>query len=166
MAEWYYDREGEQQGPVSEDTLHELIAAREVLPGNLVWTAGMEQWATAGETFNLPGAPDDSHVPPINAATAQGRSVAAAEDAQEAVMQRKTNGFAVACLAAGCLGILFSSAAFIAIAFGCVALVQIKRAPERYSGRGLAISGLVLAGLKIVSSVLLLGYALLSFVAH
>jgi hypothetical protein len=54
-----------------------------------------------------------------------------------------TNGFAVAALVFGCIGgILF------AVIFGCIGLTQTNRTGQ--SGRGLAISGLVLAGVWVL----------------
>lgn len=53
--------------------------------------------------------------------------------------QRRTNGFAVASLILGILGVVILS-----VIFGCVALSQIRRRGD--DGSGLAIAGLVLSG--------------------
>jgi hypothetical protein len=53
--------------------------------------------------------------------------------------RRRTNGFAVASLILGILGVVILS-----VIFGCVALSQIRRRGD--DGSGLAIAGLVLSG--------------------
>ena len=74
----------------------------------------------------------------------------------------KTNGFAVAALAAGVLGILWLPA-IVAVVFGVVALNQIKLSPSIQAGRGLAISGIVLGiGWLVLYTILLVLDASLS----
>ncbi|MEU1206854.1 DUF4190 domain-containing protein [Nocardia sp. NPDC005825] len=60
-----------------------------------------------------------------------------------------TNGFAIAALICGLLG----CTSLLAIPFGIIALNQIKQ--RNQGGRGLAIAGLIMAGLWLVLSVLL-----------
>ena len=168
MTEWYYECEGEQRGPVTEERLCEMVAAQEVLPGNLVWTAGMDEWATAREMFDLPGVDTDSQPPPIDAVRVERRSDAPTQRAPIAVAEQQTNPLAIISLVCGCVGLLSMLAAIAAIVLGCVALTQIKEAPERYSGKRLAIAGLVLAGLGVAKTVLIFGVVMLSipFMAH
>lgn len=52
---------------------------------------------------------------------------------------RSTNGFAIASLVCGLVGL-----GILAIVFGAIALSQTNREPERWSGKGMAIAGLVL----------------------
>jgi hypothetical protein len=59
----------------------------------------------------------------------------------------RTNGFAVASLVLGIVGLpacFFFVPATLAVIFGGVALSQIKQQPGLYTGRGMAIAGLVL----------------------
>src|SRR5436190_17148994 len=51
--EWYYGREGQQRGPVNEMALRELAATGQLAPSDLVWCAGMTQWAPAQSVPNL-----------------------------------------------------------------------------------------------------------------
>ncbi len=75
---------------------------------------------------------------------------------------RGTNGFAIASLVCGilflCAGIFGS---ILAVVFGHIALVQIKRSGDMESGRGLAIAGLVIGyiglGLSLLYILFLIG---------
>jgi hypothetical protein len=49
---WYFASQGQQQGPLSEAQLRELIATGKVTPETLVWTEGMANWQKAGD---IPG---------------------------------------------------------------------------------------------------------------
>ncbi len=61
-AAWYYLKNREQVGPVSEDQLAELVAQKQLVPTDLVWRQGMSSWASAGEA--LPGL-FSSSAPPL-----------------------------------------------------------------------------------------------------
>jgi hypothetical protein len=49
---WYFASQGQQQGPLSEAQLRELIGTGKVTPETLVWTEGMANWQKAGD---IPG---------------------------------------------------------------------------------------------------------------
>ena len=42
--DWFYEKDGEQKGPVSESTLRGLLADGTIRPTNLVWREGMADW--------------------------------------------------------------------------------------------------------------------------
>ena len=54
--EWFYEKNGAQSGPVSEDALKGLIASGEIQAQNLVWRQGMGDWAPYSTVFPEPGA--------------------------------------------------------------------------------------------------------------
>ncbi len=69
---WFFASQGQQQGPVSEAQLRDLIATGKVTPETLVWTEGMANWQKAGDVPGLlvaggplampqPGGPPVSH---------------------------------------------------------------------------------------------------------
>src|SRR5947209_15710264 len=61
--QWYYASNGEQLGPVELTELQQLAASGRLQPADLIWKAGMHQWAPAHLTRGLfPGA--QSHLPP------------------------------------------------------------------------------------------------------
>jgi uncharacterized RDD family membrane protein YckC len=60
--DWYFSRTGHQQeGPVTTETLSAMARAGQLDRSNLVWTAGMQNWAPAGSVEGI--------FPPIEAAT-------------------------------------------------------------------------------------------------
>jgi hypothetical protein len=70
MAEqWYYSKQGQRTGPVSEEQLKQMVASGQVQPTDLVWKNGMAQWGQAGQVFPPPP-PDPNAPPPLDYATA------------------------------------------------------------------------------------------------
>ncbi len=59
---WFFASQGQQQGPVPEAGLRELIAAGAITEGTLVWTEGMADWQRAGE---IPGLGAGASGPPV-----------------------------------------------------------------------------------------------------
>jgi hypothetical protein len=58
MSEWYYARGGQQNGPVSFETLVELARRGELDPlKDLVWTARMKDWTPAGQVREIFASP-------------------------------------------------------------------------------------------------------------
>ena len=49
---WYFAAQGQQQGPISEEELRDLIAKGVVTPETLLWSDGMSGWEKAGR---IPG---------------------------------------------------------------------------------------------------------------
>jgi len=71
-TEWYYSQGGEQHGPVSGGELEELAASAKVLPSDLVWKEGMDEWKPAAQVKGLlPETP-----PPLPGSPSGGSSVA------------------------------------------------------------------------------------------
>jgi hypothetical protein len=60
--EWYYTRQGQQQGPVAAAQLKQLAAAGQLLPTDLVWKEGLANWVAASSARGL--------FPPMSARTA------------------------------------------------------------------------------------------------
>ena len=50
---WFFASQGQQQGPVSEVQLRDLIATGKVTQETLVWTEGMANWQKAGDVPGL-----------------------------------------------------------------------------------------------------------------
>ena len=53
MSEWYYGRNGQQQGPVTSNQLKQLAQSGQLLPTDLVWKDGMSEWAKASKVKGL-----------------------------------------------------------------------------------------------------------------
>lgn len=69
----------------------------------------------------------------------------------------KKKGLAIASLVFGIIGGYpsLSTASIVAIVCGIMALNKIKKDPNSYNGRGLAIAGLILGGLGLIMGVVL-----------
>jgi hypothetical protein len=53
MADWYYAKNGQQQGPVSSADLKRLVASGEIGPTDLVFQEGGTQWVEANTVKGL-----------------------------------------------------------------------------------------------------------------
>lgn len=51
--QWYYTKDEERQGPVSAEDLKQLVQDGELLPNDLIWKEGMEDWRPASQLKGL-----------------------------------------------------------------------------------------------------------------
>lgn len=52
-GEWYYEREGQQTGPVSAADLKKLAGEGTLTPETLVWKSGLKEWTPASRVKGL-----------------------------------------------------------------------------------------------------------------
>lgn len=57
MSDWYYAKDGQQEGPIHESDLKTLIVTNAIPPNSLVWKAGMENWKPANQTAEFQVSP-------------------------------------------------------------------------------------------------------------
>src|SRR5262245_42153650 len=73
MAQQWYTRAGQQQGPVSANDLRRLAEQGQLLPTDLIWAEGMKEWVPAGQSARLfpssAGAPAGETPRPLNSPT-------------------------------------------------------------------------------------------------
>ncbi len=84
------------------------------------------------------------------------------------VINRETSGWAIASLVFGILGILgldICGGFVLTIAFGHIALSQIKNSNGTIGGRGMAIAGLLLGYIPLVIGAVILGFFLFAGVS-
>lgn len=55
MSNWYFARDGVQNGPYSLDEMRMMVAAGQVGPDDMVWADGMPQWSTVASAPALAG---------------------------------------------------------------------------------------------------------------
>ena len=150
--EWYYGREGQQRGPVNEMALRELAATGQLAPSDLVWCAGMTQWAPAQSVLNLfpqpgsvpPPIPPAGAAPPyapISYATATPPPIGESAG-MRMLLPVGRSGWAIA---AGYLGLFSVLMIFapIALIVSIIAIRDIKKNPGKH-GMGRAIFGLIM----------------------
>lgn len=144
---WYFAHGGSRFGPVPREELDRSVQAGALLPSDLVWTEGMEQWQPAG---SVPGLFPDGYVAPPVPPPVPVQPVRPAPPPQsmgdDAMMRMLLpvgrSGWAIA---AGYLG-LFSFLAVpapLALITGILAVLDIRRNPKKH-GMGRAVFGIVM----------------------
>ena len=53
MRSWFFARDGQQHGPVTEDDLSDMLATGALSTDALVWTQEMKEWRPAKEVESL-----------------------------------------------------------------------------------------------------------------
>jgi hypothetical protein len=163
--QWYYARDGAQQGPVSDEELKRLAEAGTLRPQDVVWRDGMAQWQPAqqatpffaGAAVAPPPIPTAAPPPPYAppSAVPPGSYAPGAypppyapqkpigEDAgMRMLIPVGRSGWAIA---AGYLGLfsVLGCAGPLAVIVSLIAIRDIKSHPDRH-GMGRAIFGLVM----------------------
>jgi hypothetical protein len=149
--------DGQEYGPATAEQITKWIAEKRVECETPIFVDGAKDWTFVGRL------PEFANLFSGNPAVIKPLS-----DVQ---LRPKTNGFATASLVCGILsvtllccfgGIPFNILGFI---FSVIALLQIGNRPEVYTGRGLAIAGLILSSIGILFLLVMLmsGHTNLSF---
>jgi hypothetical protein len=157
-ASWYIARGDTHFGPLQQKDLQRMIDTGEVGPNSLVWKDGMADWVAA------------SQVPELRFTTSAGAHVAStagqsaysgsSEGSQLHPHQSpRTSGFAVASLVLGVVW-LCGLGSLLATIFGIIALNQIFRSNGTTTGKGLALSGLILGIIGLVLVALSIAFGL------
>jgi hypothetical protein len=132
MTHWFYGENGLQFGPVDDAGIRQLIASGRVTPATLVWREGMPSWLPLAKVPELaqsmvPYAPYYGSAP--------------------------TCGLAIASMVCGIVGFMLCYFCALlgipAVICGHMALKQMNESPVPMSGRGMALTGLILGYLWI-----------------
>ena len=146
MAHWYYGENGSQVGPLDENAIRAAIGEGRVNQQTLVWREGMASW------LPLSGVPELSSSAPVYGPP----GTPVYYGPTSGPVAGRTSGLAVASMVCGivawvsCL-VLFGLPAIAAVIFGHIALGTIKNSPIPLGGRGMAISGLIMGYLMILT---------------
>ena len=147
---YHIARDGTQLGTFGRDDLQLGLANGKFLPTDLAWKEGMTDWL-ALSVLDLQGPsvpPLPPSLPSIPPLSGMGESC----------------GQATASLVLGLLSCALSCLTAVpAVIFGHIALNKIGKSGGRLTGRGLAITGLVLGYLNIASIPLMFGLAVPAF---
>lgn len=145
--------DGKEYGPVSLEQLRQWLSEGRVNQETRVLPEGGADWKKVSELpeFAAPGTPQPLSPPGF-------QSMAAAP--------RRMNGFAITGLILGiislvacfcCAGIPFN---VLGIVFSAVALAQIKNRPDEFSGKGIALAGLICSILGLILGITVLTLSL------
>jgi hypothetical protein len=141
---YYIGVQGVQSGPFSEAVIREKIARGEIPAGALCWVEGWPEWRSVASVFPVGEvAPTPPPMPPA------GFRVAPPAVPPAYTGPTETSGLAITSLITGVLGLLIFIPAIPAVICGHIACSKIKASAGRVTGRGMAITGLVLGYLMI-----------------
>ena len=62
--EWYLARDGQQHGPISAPEMEKIIELGYLLPTDLVWHQGFDDWKPAADAFPKKAEPKPAAAPP------------------------------------------------------------------------------------------------------
>jgi len=135
-----------EYGPISLEQLREWQTQGRVNAQTRVLVVGETSWKTIADLPELSSVPPSSipqRIQPLAAQSTTGFTT-------------RTNGFAVAGFILGlcslfsfccCAGLPFN---LLGLTFSIVGLVQINSRPQAYTGKGMAIAGLITSGLSLI----------------
>ncbi|MCW1883720.1 GYF domain-containing protein [Luteolibacter flavescens] len=166
---WFYAKNGSQQGPLSTDEIKSRISMGEIGPDDLAWCEGMSDWLPVAQIPQLKiEAPVREDVPPpVSAAApspyqAPAAPAASPYPAQMIPGQKPAQGLAIASMVCGiiafifcCTGVLAAILAIGAVVMGHIAISKVKQNPAVNGGKGMARTGLVLGYLGLVLSIII-----------
>lgn len=127
--QWYYSKDGAQQGPVSADELKAKIVAGEVLASDLGWREGMADWLPIAQIEELASGDGGTQAPLAPTPGVAGSSYQAAPGGvtQPGMMPMGVppigSGKATASMVLGICGLVFSCIACIGLILGILAVV-------------------------------------------
>jgi hypothetical protein len=151
--QWYYSKNSNQLGPVSLDELRYKLASGEISGTDMVWKEGMQNWSpisSVGELAVTPQGMPTSRPPgsvsPYSAPGVPGGSYSYAPP---------TSGLAITSMVCGILGLVtcLMLPGIPAVICGHMALNRMADPSVRLGGRGMAIAGLIMGYLSVVSMV-------------
>lgn len=152
--------DGQEYGPVSLAQLRQWQSEGRVNAQTRVLAVGETNWKTLGDLTGF--------VPPVGSA-AMPQPIRPLANQHPAWQPQRTNGLAVTGLILGivslltaccCSGLPFN---VLGLILSAIALAQISRQPDVYSGKGIAIAGLIVC---VVSLLLGIGLMILSLVLN
>ena len=149
---WHYRKGDQNIGPLSLADIRPLIASGVIANETQVWKEGTKKWSNARTTWpelfkSIPPTPYDK-------LTATGKHSEVASVHPIHTPGQKC-GLAIASLVCGIIGGVFSTASIPAVICGHIALFHIKKVPDAYGGRKMAIAGLILGYIGFVLAIIL-----------
>ena len=168
---WFYAKNGSQQGPVATEALKAMLARGEISPSDLIWRDGMSDWTPAGRVAEISSvaAHPSIDVAPYNSPAPASYSAPtsyAATSSYSLGQLPPSQGLAVASMCCGigsivlscCIPYISIFAAIAAIILGHKATTKIKA--NQASGAGMAKAGLITGYIGLVTSLLMLVYTI------
>lgn len=168
---YHVARDGTQLGTFTIDQIRDGLSAGLVQTTDLAWAEGMPDWqpvsslgisvTPAGGPPPVPAIPAAPQIPSLPPAAFAGQVAGPSPDVGES----GTSGKATASMILGLVSCALSCfTAVPAIILGHIALSNIKKSGGRLTGKGLAITGLILGYLQLAALPIMFAIALPAFV--
>ncbi len=164
---WFYAKNGAQQGPLPTEELKTRIAMGEVSPTDLAWCEGMADWTPVGEIpqLKIEAPVREDAPPPVAAAPSPYQPpvspAASPSPAQMIPGQPPSQGMAIGSMVCGilafigcCAWYLAGPLALVAVVLGHIAIAKIKADPAANGGKGMARTGQILGYLGLIGAVI------------
>jgi len=165
MNNIYIVRGTEQAGPFTEADIRAQLASGALTGDSMVWWEGLPEWTPISKTPLGAGpaiTPPFVGAPPVPPARPVAPMPGQFTPAPAVTSTATTSTLAVASLVCGLLGLLCGFASIGAVVTGHLARGEIKRNPH-LSGKGLALTGLILGYFVIALIVVVLAIYLVAF---
>jgi hypothetical protein len=151
MADWWYAKNGERQGPVSSAQLRQLAQSGELLPNDMVFKDGASQWIVASSVNNLfpsgGGEPVRTERIARDERDAGGLEFDERADDDDRTVRRKSKGSS-----GGLMDLLMFRRMIAPIII--IILFWLGVAGVLFAGLGMFISGVMAGGMAIVGALL------------
>ena len=167
---WYYAKNGHQNGPLPTEDMIDRIAMGEISATDLAWCEGMADWLPVSEIPQLKVLPPVKEEVPAAPTAGPAQSAPyqptvpaapAATPSYAAPGQVPSQGLAIASLVCGILGLIGCCMWFISLPSALAAIVtghlansKIKADPQRFTGKGMARTGLITGYLGAICSII------------
>ncbi|MCW1921558.1 GYF domain-containing protein [Luteolibacter arcticus] len=164
---WFYAKNGSQQGPLSTEDMKSRIAMGEIGPNDLGWCEGMSDWLPVGQIPQLKiEAPVREEGPPPSVFggapspyQAPSSPAGSPTPAQMIPGQPPSQGLAIGSMVCGilaflgcCVWYLAGPLALVAVVLGHIAISKVKANPAANGGKGMARTGLILGYLGLLGA--------------
>ena len=129
--------DGNEYGPISAEQVRQWFTEGRVVGTTLVQAEGSPDWRQLSTYSELSAAPSPVAYP----------------------TQRKTNGMAIAGLVLGILAFIQCCTLLVGtlgIVFSCIAISQINKQPAEFTGKGMAVAGLITSAVGMLFNIALL----------
>jgi hypothetical protein len=169
---WFYAKNGSQQGPVATEALKAMLASGEISPSDLIWRDGMSDWTPAGrvaEIASVAASPSMEAAPytsPAPASYSAPTSYAAPSSYSPGQLPPPA-GLAIASMCCGiasivicCMPYFSIFAAIAAVVMGHITQKKIKA--NLAGGSGMKTAGLITGYIGLVIAVFMLGVMILA----
>lgn len=138
---WYYEKDGQHNGPVTRERMAELAEIGEVQAETLVWKEGLPDWVSANRLRFLPFTPPGGST--------------GDDSGMRLIAPIGVSGWAIASGYLGLISVLILPAPF-AILTGVIAIRDIRRNPKNH-GMARAVFGIIMGTLFSIPLLILIG---------